>query len=469
MLLRAVSWLATVVATVAVVTVYLADHHPSTLRRQLQTAARCTSTDLEGGTDCLECADVGTAVFKCSDDCEGVGTGEYIDYPACPNGQQEEYKCLGRDDNNTCIEGLDRDDDAGVWVAVLANIVPTIVIMVLSCGCCQHYRSASYSRAPFNGQPVHAYQQTAQAVVSAPQQVVQIQCPPGLGPGHSLDTMVNGTQIQVVVPQGVAPGQLFQVQVPVVPMATVMPDTQLKQQTEPLINPVTAVAAFAGSGSILDQCAGIKIKQVVNVAELVTGCEMKNKYQGFIWDPSNPMSEGQQIFHFEEVDGGGMQRICCKGNRHLQLNMHEGTNRDGNVQLQFHKSFGLAFCCFCRPEAIVFDGAGQKIGAIDDPFKWCVMDQRIYDPSGAQIYGVAGSICQLAICCPCLGSVQFGINDAAGRPTGFSIQKLFGGCAELMAKVNNFSVAFPPGASAQQKMALIGTTLLIDFEYFEQK
>ena len=89
MLLRAVSWLATVVATVAVVTVYLADHHPSTLRRQLQTAARCTSTDLEGGTDCLECADVGTAVFKCSDDCEGVGTGEYIDYPACPNGQHK--------------------------------------------------------------------------------------------------------------------------------------------------------------------------------------------------------------------------------------------------------------------------------------------------------------------------------------------------------------------------------------------
>jgi hypothetical protein len=30
-------------------------------------------------------------------------------------------------------------------------------------------------------------------------------------------------------------------------------------------------------------------------------------------------------------------------------------------------------------------------------------------------------------------------------------------------------VAFPPGATAAEKMALIGTTLLIDLEYFESK
>jgi hypothetical protein len=47
--------------------------------------------------------------------------------------------------------------------------------------------------------------------------------------------------------------------------------------------------------------------------------------------------------------------------------------------------------------------------------------------------------------------------------------QVFNGCAEMMAKVNNFRVTFPQNASAAQKMALLGCTMLIDFEYFEQK
>jgi hypothetical protein len=38
-----------------------------------------------------------------------------------------------------------------------------------------------------------------------------------------------------------------------------------------------------------------------------------------------------------------------------------------------------------------------------------------------------------------------------------------------MAKVNKFRVVFPAGATPTQKMVLLGTTLLIDFEYFERK
>ena len=32
--------------------------------------------------------------------------------------------------------------------------------------------------------------------------------------------------------------------------------------------------------------------------------------------------QGQQILYFEEQEGGGCQRMCCKQNRHLQLNMY---------------------------------------------------------------------------------------------------------------------------------------------------
>jgi hypothetical protein len=39
----------------------------------------------------------------------------------------------------------------------------------------------------------------------------------------------------------------------------------------------------------------------------------------------------------------------------------------------------------------------------------------------------------------------------------------------MAAKVNKFHVTVPVGATAQQKLVLMGTTFLIDFEYFEKK
>ena len=38
-----------------------------------------------------------------------------------------------------------------------------------------------------------------------------------------------------------------------------------------------------------------------------------------------------------------------------------------------------------------------------------------------------------------------------------------------MAKVNKFRITFPAGSTPIQKMALMGCTMLIDFEYFEKK
>jgi hypothetical protein len=35
--------------------------------------------------------------------------------------------------------------------------------------------------------------------------------------------------------------------------------------------------------------------------------------------------------------------------------------------------------------------------------------------------------------------------------------------------VNRFRVTFPQGSTAVQKMALLGCTMLIDFEYFEKQ
>jgi len=378
-----------------------------------------------------------------------------------------------------CPEYDEDHNAAVVLLSILPSLIFTIGPLFISCCCCHHFRNKSLATAPFNGGAVKSFPRAAtQAFLQPPAQTIQVQVPKGSGPGTQLQASANGLAFNVVVPDGVAEGQMFQVAVPVTPAQPVQATLVNPSVPQPTTGPMLAgfggdPAAAGGSttvgeNTLLAQMAGMEIKQQVNVAELVTGCEAKNRYHIHNWDPNNPHVPGPFCMLARE-ESAGFERICCKQNRHLALYVHEGQGEDAAVIMQIHKSFGLAMLPCCRPSVMIFDGQGNKVGSVDDPWHCCVMDQRVYDVNGNQIYGAAGSVCQVGICCPCLGAVEFDITDPVGNPTQAHISKVFNGCAEMMAKVNNFRVTFPQNASAAQKMALLGCTMLIDFEYFEQK
>ena len=77
---------------------------------------------------------------------------------------------------------------------------------------------------------------------------------------------------------------------------------------------------------------------------------------------------GPQSMYIRE-ESGCCERICCGPNRSLTLHVHEGHDQTGNVIMQIHKSFGLTGLCCCRPEVMIFDGLGEKIGAENAPFE----------------------------------------------------------------------------------------------------
>ena len=118
---------------------------------------------------------------------------------------------------------------------------------------------------------------------------------------------------------------------------------------------------------------------------------------------------------------------------------------------------------------MAFTNDGTKIGHIDNPWRCCKMDQKIYDVDGQQIFGAEGSICQAGVFFPCCGAVEFYLTDAGGQPSDGKISKVFGGCSEIMAGMNKFRIQYPNGATPSQKMILLANTMLIDFEYFEKK
>ena len=64
------------------------------------------------------------------------------------------------------------------------------------------------------------------------------------------------------------------------------------------------------------------------------------------------------------------------------------------------------------------------------------------------------------------GDVVFSVKDMAGGPEG-QIRKIFT-CGELCGLNNKFKVVYPPGAPQGDKALVLGATMLLDLQYFEQ-
>ena len=180
-------------------------------------------------------------------------------------------------------------------------------------------------------------------------------------------------------------------------------------------------------------------------------------------DPS-VRGPGQQSMYIHE-ESECLERICCGPNRSLTLVVSQN-HRGGPELLRFKKPFHLQGCCFCRPSFDITNSQGTHLGHIEDPCACCALDQRVFDAQNILKYKVYGSICQLGLCCPCCGDVVFSVKDMDGGPEG-QIRKIFT-CGELCGLNNKFKVVYPPGAPQGDKALVLGATMLLHLQYFEQ-
>ena len=94
------------------------------------------------------------------------------------------------------------------------------------------------------------------------------------------------------------------------------------------------------------------------------------------------------------------------------------------------------------------------------------MDQKIKDAAGQFRYGVAGTICQIGLFCPCCGDVNFHVTNGQGERVG-EIKKMFDGCEELCLGTNKFKVIFPHNVTVEDRSLIFASAMLIDLQYFE--
>eukprot|EP00397_Hematodinium_sp_SG-2012_P061833 GEMP01082537.1.p1 GENE.GEMP01082537.1~~GEMP01082537.1.p1 ORF type:complete len:247 (+),score=52.36 GEMP01082537.1:171-911(+) len=191
------------------------------------------------------------------------------------------------------------------------------------------------------------------------------------------------------------------------------------------------------------------------------GCDVKNKY---LVETVN-----RQFYISEESDC--LERVCCGPQRSLTFRLHDGPTDGHPILYQFRKPCHCqALCCAsCRPKMTVLDTKGNMIGRAHDPWRCCVVDNFIYDTNNTLSYIIHGTACQIGLCCPC-SSARFEIKHAekTGNAPGM-LTKKFNGLQECCVQANKFVIDFPVNTPPEHKALIMGSTMLVDLQYFEKK
>jgi hypothetical protein len=192
-------------------------------------------------------------------------------------------------------------------------------------------------------------------------------------------------------------------------------------------------------------------------------CEAKSEYRiGSQFD--NQYTSG--MFAIEDSDA--MERCCCAQQRSLDITVKKGILDDyrnlgqsGADVISYHRPLRLCPGCCCCQQEIETNYGGKRLGHTTLPWFCCKPKYMVYDGSGQRDFDIRGPLC------PC-GTVVFKIHKPEDpNPIGY-IQKEFGSFGkELLTDADTFVVNFPPGVTAEQKANLLGSTFLIDYNFFE--
>ena len=223
---------------------------------------------------------------------------------------------------------------------------------------------------------------------------------------------------------------------------------------------------------------GVLIRQQPQFFEQISGCETPNRY--FVFSQS-PQTGFKMLFLCREQSECCQRNCCAASMREFVMDIKHIANvgaineNFSNSFVHVNKPFKCTCCCLERPEMIATYAAGNEIvGKVKQPFSCCDPIFTIYDNAGTMRYFVHADCCQCGICCTgfCakMSEAVFNIyrDGNMGHPVG-SITKKVANLSELVTSADSYQVNFPADAKPNEKLLLIITTLMIDYQFFEER
>ena len=224
----------------------------------------------------------------------------------------------------------------------------------------------------------------------------------------------------------------------------------------------------------LASCPSLLIRQEPEFIAAMTGCEQPNIYHVF---GNSPLGV-KYLFKCMERSNCCARRFCPSTNTPLDLDIIHCSSVDQlgigytTPFATMNKPFKCTILCLCRPEIkVVLNSSGQVVGKVNHACTVCDPTFDLYDSSGNLKYIVSGSCCQCAILCPnMLGKMSqgvFEIYEAGSKNPVGRITKEPANMSELVTDADSYSVIFPPNSDANDRLLLMGLTLLLDYQFFE--
>ena len=251
--------------------------------------------------------------------------------------------------------------------------------------------------------------------------------------------------------------------------------------------------AMSSSADFLQGMDGLFLKQHLELAEALCGCEVANKYSltplpvGHPDPTPKPWIESFKanatytpLLNAKE-DSECAERICCPLFRGFKLPFVDAT---GRTFITIDRPFKcdacyMPPCCTCtQQELTVRDAAGNVLSVAREqrcvPCMGCC-ERRFdaMDAGGAVLYTLKANECQssrgsncFAPSC-CNEEYNIDVADASGALVSTHTY-VFPGCnCSGLTEMTNALVRFPPGATTQQRAALLGGLYLVEFAHME--
>ena len=224
---------------------------------------------------------------------------------------------------------------------------------------------------------------------------------------------------------------------------------------------------------------GIFVKQKIDLMEMLSGCEMENKYLVYRKEPGKVKKMGGKLYKCKEKSGCYTRQCLSNDCRPLKIqieNLGSNDNYDKECMV-VERPCTCTFLCFNRPYSKIYyteDGSNQYIGKISDPWDCCNYSFSVYDKHDKKAFSIFTTCCQCAMCCkgcPCepCERVTFQVFDPAGTLVT-TIEKKNKNCIQnALTDADNFGMDFPSNFDWETRSLFLVAMMFIDFMMFEEK
>ena len=227
---------------------------------------------------------------------------------------------------------------------------------------------------------------------------------------------------------------------------------------------------------------GVCVKQKIDMLEVMTGCDTKNKY--YVHEQTNEGKPKKKALFKCKEESSCCARNCMSADcKPFKMNvfkvpLDEDVTGEPPLALLMERECKCTCLCCNRPEMLIYDVQNNQkvfLGKIVDSWDCVNYSYTIYDAQDKVRFFIKASCCQLGFWCKCpcesCERIEFDLwSGDKEKPEAPIVKKGTGSCIKnAFSLADNFFIQWPNPATWQDKVLLLGAVLMIDFMMFEEK